>query len=244
MIELLWIILATFINGLVALLGVFTLGLKKESLEKVILGLVAFSAGALLSGGLFHLASKSLQNLTSNMTFGILIGGFTLFFVMEKFLHWHHCHEQEDDCPHPFTYLILIGDGLHNFIDGLVIAASFLVNASFGAITTILIIGHEIPQELGDFGVLLHGGMKKKKALFYNFISQLTAVVGGIIGFFIGSQFTQYLIPLAAGGFVYIAASDLIPEIRKENKIKDIVISFLLFFVGIGFMLALKLILG
>ncbi|MFW5983121.1 MAG: ZIP family metal transporter [bacterium] len=177
------------------------------------------------------------------MTFGILIGGFTLFFIMEKFLHWHHCHEQEGDCPHTFTYLILIGDGLHNFIDGLVIAASFLVDTSFGFITTILIIGHEIPQELGDFGVLLHGGMEKKKALCYNFLSQLTAVIGGVVGFFIGSSFTQYLLPLAAGGFVYIAASDLIPEISKEKKIKDIIISFLLFFAGIGFMLLLKMLL-
>jgi zinc and cadmium transporter len=135
---------------------------------------------------------------------------------------------------------------VHNFIDGLIIAASFLVSIPFGVITTLLIIGHEIPQELGDFGALVYGGFEKKKALLYNFASQLTAVAGGIVGFFIGGLggFTNMLLPFAAGGFLYIAASDLIPELHKEAKLSKALVSFLFFLIGISFMVSIKFLFG
>ncbi len=243
--TLLLILLATMINGLVAFVGAFSLFIKEKQLQKILMLLVAFSAGALLSGGMLHLLAESLEMLETETAFLITIFGFSLFFIIERFLHWHHCHEGKCDV-HSFTYMILIGDGVHNFIDGLIIAASFLVSVPFGVMTTILIIGHEIPQELGDFGALVHGGFDRRKALLFNFGSQLTAVAGGIIGFLIGGEawFTPLLLPFAAGGFFYIAASDLIPELHKESDLKKSILYFIFFLLGIGFMFATKFLLG
>jgi zinc and cadmium transporter len=240
---LLWILLATVIDGIVALVGVFSLFMKDKTLEKILLILVAFSAGALLSGGLLHLLAESIEHMEINSAFTILLFGFSLFFLIERFLHWHHCHKEKCDV-HTFTYLILFGDGVHNFIDGLVIAASFLVGIPFGIVTTLLIIGHEIPQELGDFGTLVYGGFGKIKALLFNFVSQLTCIIGGFIGYFVSgiSEFSIFLLPFAAGGFLYIAASDLIPELHKETKLSKSLLSFLFFLIGIGFMVFIKFI--
>jgi len=242
---LLWILLATIINSLIAFVGVITLWCNEKTLRKTLFILVAFSAGALLGGAFLHLAAESLEAMGANSVFLLLLTGFSVFFLLEKFLHWHHCHEGKCDV-HPFTYLILFGDGIHNFIDGLIIAASFLVNPAFGIVTTLMIISHEVPQELGDFGVLVYGGMKKKKALGYNFISQLVSVAGGIIGFLISGLggFQELLLPFAAGGFVYIAASDLIPELHKEIIPKKSILAFGFFLVGILFMLGIKLVFG
>jgi zinc and cadmium transporter len=240
--ALIWIILFCLLNGLIAFIGIFSLLLTKKSLNKLVLYLVAFSAGALLSGAFFHLITESLESFNSIQVFSYTITGFIIFFIMEKFLHWHHCHKQKCKI-HSFNYLILYGDGLHNFIDGLIIAASFIVSIPFGIITSILIISHEIPQELGDFGVLIYGGFSKLKALFYNFLSQLTCVIGGIIGFlFSGVQeFRIFLLPFAAGGFIYIAASDLIPEIRKEPSIIKSILYVLVFLIGIFILVLIKL---
>jgi len=193
---LFWILLATFLDSLIALIGAFTLGIKQKTLSKILFILVAFSTGALLAGGFLHLLAESLEKLTVFNSFLFLIIGFSTFFLMEKFLHWHHCHEGKCDI-HPYTVLILFGDGIHNFIDGLVIGVSFLVNVNFGIVTTLMIISHEIPQELGDFGVLLYGGMKKRDAIIYNFLSQLTCILGGLVGFAFSSTpyFISYVLP-------------------------------------------------
>ena len=206
MYVLLWIILATFIDGLVSLAGVFSLWVKEKLLNRIVFILVAFSAGALLSGAFFHLLPESLESLDAMKVFGFVLIGFILFFLIEKFLHWHHCHKTECKV-HPFTYLILIGDGVHNFFDGLIIAASFFVSVPFGIVTTLLILGHELPQELGDFAVLVYGGFSKTKALIYNFLSQLTAIIGGVVGYFLSTSIENivpYILPFAAGGFIYI----------------------------------------
>jgi zinc and cadmium transporter len=237
----LWILGATMVNSLIALVGIFTLWINKEFSRKIIYLLVALSAGAFLAGALFHLAAESLEHLSGNIVFGLMIFGFCLFFVAERFLWWHHCHEGECDV-HPVTYLILFGDGLHNFIDGAVIAASFFVSVTFGIITTLLIISHEVPQELGDFGVLVYGGFSERKALLYNFISQVVCILGALLVFFMGnvSEFTRYILPFAAGGFLYISASDLIPELHRERDKKHSFISFFVFLLGIFFMVGLK----
>lgn len=241
--TLILIIIATLVDGIVALAGAVTLAFKKETMKKLLGALVAFSAGALIAGAFFHIMPEALEEMEPLNLFMLVILGFVIFFLFEKFLFWHHCHK--DDCSvHPYTYLILFGDGIHNFIDGLIIAAAFLVDAGFGVITTLMIISHELPQELGDFAVLVHGGMKRRKALFYNFLSQLTAVAGGIIGYFIGSAvtaFVPFMLSFAAGGFIYIGASDLIPQLHEEKDIKKSLVSFVFFVVGILFMLALKL---
>ncbi len=172
-----WILAATIVNSLLALAGAFTLSMSRKRLGQIIFALVGFSAGALLSGAFFHLIAESIEIFAdTTLVFSVVLVGFIAFFLVEKLLHWHHCHN--GNCSHPVTPLILIGDGLHNFIDGLIIAASFLVNTNFGIITTLLIMGHELPQELGDFGVLIHGGFSRKKALFYNFLSQTTCIMG------------------------------------------------------------------
>lgn len=243
--TLIYILTATFIVGLLGLIGAFSFLIKKKSLEKLILILVAFAAGALLSGGFFHLLAETLETLTSITAFAYLLIGFVVFFSLEKILFWHHCHKGKCSV-HPFSYLILLGDGLHNIIDGLVIAASFIINIKFGIITTLLIISHEIPQELGNFGILLHGGFSRVKALVLNFLVQLTCIIGGIIGYFISSNnhFTIYLLPIAAGGFIYIAASDLIPELHNQKEFDKTVITFVFFVIGLSFMIITKLLLG
>ena len=239
---LLWIILATVINSLIALVGVFSLWCKEKLLKKILMSLVALSAGALLSGAFFHLIPESLESLTSTAVFTYVLVGFILFFIIERFLHWHHCHNGKCDV-HPVSYLILFGDGIHNFIDGIIIGVSFIVSIPFGITTTALILGHEIPQELGDFGVLVYSGFGKVKSLIANFIAQLTCILGGLVGYFLSSSvegIIPYILPFAAGGFIYISASDLVPELHKEPEIKKSITSFAFFIVGILLMLAIK----
>ena len=240
-----WILAATIINSLVALIGAVTLMFKEATLKRIVFILVAFSAGTLMGGALLHIAAESIEAVEANTLFLLMLAGFSLFFLLEKFLYWHHCHEGKCDV-HPYTYLILFGDGIHNFIDGLIIAASFFVNPAFGIITTIMIVSHELPQELGDFGILIHGVMHKKKALSYNFVSQLVSVLGGMIGFLLAGigGFDTLLLPFAAGGFIYIAASDLIPELHREVSKKKSILAFVFFLVGIAFMLATKIAFG
>ncbi len=244
--TLLLILLATIINGFVGLIGVLTLWLRDRALQKILIILVAFSAGALMSGALFHMMAESLETMETIIAFSYLMVGFIVFFLIERFLHWRHCHEADRCEVHPFTQLVLIGDGIHNFIDGLVIAASFMVNPGFGFLTTLIIILHEIPQEIGDFGVLVYGGYEKLRALGLNFLVQLISVVGGIVGFFLlyTPESIGFLLPFAAGGFIYIAASDLIPELHKEEDMKRSTLSFIFFIIGILFLLGVKLFLG
>lgn len=162
---------------------------------------------------------------------------------MERFLHWRHCHEEGACKTHAFTYLTLVGDGFHNFIDGMVIAASFMASFQLGVVTTLAIILHEIPQELSDFAILVYGGFTKKKALLFNFASALMAIIGALTGYFISDfvqGFSNFIMPLTAGGFIYIAMSDLIPEVHKESNQKRATLAFVAFLLGIVFMAAAK----
>ncbi|UCG95501.1 MAG: ZIP family metal transporter, partial [archaeon] len=165
-------------------------------------------------------------------------------FVLEQFIHWHHCHKVRHELK-AFSYLKLIGDGVHNFIDGLIIAGSFLVNVNLGIVTTLAVAMHEIPQEVGDFGVLVYGGMKKMRALEFNFLMATTAILGGVLGFFLSGFIggsTVFLLPFAAGNFIYIASSDLIPEIKNKESLKKSLLHFLVFVLGILFMLLIKMV--
>jgi zinc and cadmium transporter len=162
---------------------------------------------------------------------------------MERYLHWRHCHEGATCKIHAFTYLNLIGDGFHNFFDGMIIAASFIVSFKLGFITTLAIILHEIPHELGNFAVLVYGGFTKKKALFFNFVTALMAMIGAIAGYLINDlirNFSSFILPLTAGGFIYIATSDLIPELHKENDLKRSTAAFFAFLLGIALMALAK----
>ena len=241
---LIYIIIATIIISLGALVGIFFLFSKEESIEKIILFLVSLSAGTLMGGAFFHLLPEALDTLPPQQTFSIVLLSFIIFFIIEKIFHWRHCHKGGECEIHSFGPMNLIGDSIHNFIDGLIIAATFIVDVNLGVTTTLAIAFHEIPQEVGDFSVLIHAGYKKIKALFLNYFVALTVVIGGIVGYFISFSLEDLivkLLPFAAGGFLYISTSDLIPEIRKETKIKKSLISFIFFLLGLLIMYLTKM---
>jgi len=237
-----WILGSTIVVSLISLIGVFTLGIKDKLLHKVIFVLVGFSAGALIGGAFLHILPEALEKTQSIIVFYSVVSGFGLFFLLERYFHWRHCHDQ--DCRiHAFTYLNLFGEGFHNFIDGVAIAASFTISIRLGVVTTLAIVLHEIPKEIGNFGVLIYGGFSKRKALLYNFLSGLMAVIGALAGYFLlgfSSSFSDFIMPITAGGFIYIAASDLIPEMHKESNQLRATLAFIAFILGIVFMALTK----
>jgi zinc and cadmium transporter len=244
MATLLWILGATFIVSLLAFLGILTLLLKKNLLKKILMALVSLSAGALLGGAFLHLIPEATEQCSSQLIFIYILIGFLVFLFIEKILHWHHCHNQECHV-HSFAHMNLIGDTMHNFIDGLIIAAGFIAGVPVGIATTIAVALHEIPQEIGDFGVLIYAGFKKTKALFINFITALSAILGGLVGYFLSTYAESamvFFLPFAAGSFIYIAATDLIPEIKKETNIRKSLINFFVILIGITIMYSLKFI--
>jgi len=239
---LFYIILTTFTISLLSFCGAVFLYKRDKHLSRAIILLVGLSTGTLLGGAFFHLIPESLDTLDINEVSLLVVISFSLFYLIERFLHWHHCHDKECEA-HAVGYINLIGDSLHNFIDGLIVAAAFAVDIKFGIVTGIALAVHELPQELGDFGVLIHYGFTKQKALLYNFIVGLMSLVGGVIGYFALSILDTgipYLLPIAAGGFIYISTSDLIPELKKDEDSTSSFYSFMLFLVGILIMYFLK----
>jgi zinc and cadmium transporter len=233
--------------SLLSLVGVLTLSVQKKYIRKAILYLVSFAVGALFGDALIHLLPEAFENIGSSLTVSLLVlSGIVIFFVLEKFVCWRHCHIIESEKHyHPVVVMNLVGDFIHNFLDGIIIGASYVVSIPLGLATTIAVVLHEIPQEIGDFGVLIHGGLSVKKALLYNFFSALAALLGLFLVFAFGSfasSFSIYLLPVAAGGFLYIAGSDLIPELKHETKIAASIGQLLAIILGIGVMMALLLI--
>jgi len=247
-------VLATLAVSIISVVGILTLIFSDQQIKKFLIFLVAISAGTMIGGAFLHLLPESLILSTGLTPYLLVIAGFLFFFIVEKFLHWHHSHQNPGcDCDHHhhdksiLSYMTLVADSFHNLIDGLVIAASFAVNPAIGFVTTLAVITHEIPQEISHFGVLLYGGFSKAKALWYNFLSATVSILGAIVGVLISLQtntFTQILLPITAGGFLYIAASDLIPEINHETSWGRSLASLLFFVVGIGIMYVSKLFLA
>lgn len=243
---------SVFIISLVSFVGVFALSLKEQLLRKYIFLLVSLAVGALLGDAFIHLIPEALETTSDPTMLSLaIILGILIFFILEKVLHWHH-HQTETQIVteelhqsphpvhpehiHPVGKMILVSDGVHNFIDGLIIGVSYLVSIEVGIATTIAIILHEIPQEIGDFGVLIHSGYSKVKAMWFNFLSALTAIFGTIIALFIGSSseiLISWIVPLTAGGFIYIAMSDLIPEMHKTKSIKASILQLTAVLVGV-----------
>lgn len=229
--------------SLISLVGVFTLSLNENTLRKYIFMFISIAVGALLGDAFIHIIPEAFEN-NANPTLisSLIITGIILFFILEKLLHWHHHGEKEEsEIVHPVGKLVLLSDGVHNFLDGIIIGASFMISIPVGIATTIAVILHEIPQEIGDFAVLLHSGYTRQRALWLNFLSAFMAILGATIFFMLG-EFAQtassYLLPIAAGGFIYIAMSDLIPELHKAEQdkrsilqITAIIIGFLMMFV-------------
>lgn len=228
----------------ISLVGIFFLAMSENLFKKLLLMLVSFASGTLLGGAFLHLIPEALLSnagvVESENLFFTILAGILTFFLLEKFL-WRHCHERE--CPiHVFAYLSLLGDGVHNFIDGVIMATSFMVNIPLGLATTFAVVTHEIPQEIGDFGILVYGGLSKAKALFFNLVSALMAVLGALFMFVFAPYLPSlaYFLVFAAGSFIYIATTDLIPELQKERDAWRSLIQFVLLLLGILLMLLLK----
>lgn len=234
--TLAYILVSVAVISLASLIGVLTIFFRKKTLEKSLLALVGFSVGAMLAAAFLDLIPESIEaSGKAGDIFLLVLFGFIVFLVLEKILFWRHCHEGKCDV-HAFTYLNLFGDGLHNFFDGMIVAASFMASVPLGVATSIAVIAHEIPQEIGDFGVLVYGGFSKRKALTYNFLTALTAVFGALVVYFSGvnvEALKTIVFPFAAGGFIYIAGVDLIPELHKERDLKKSALHVLLIVAGI-----------
>jgi len=214
--------LSVILVSLVSLVGVFFIYLKDAVMKKYVLMFVSLAVGALLGDAFIHLIPEAFAEISDPVLVSILIiSGMLLFFLVEKFLHWHHHDVDEHNHIKPVGKMILISDGIHNLVDGIIIGISYMAGVEVGIATTIAVILHEIPQEIGDFGVLLHAGYTKAKALLFNFYSALLSIAGVAISFFVGEYvhiITDWFIPIAAGGFIYIAVADLIPEIHRSVK--------------------------
>jgi len=229
-----WILASGVLMSAIALIGAVTLVLSEKQLERCLMPLVAMAAGTLLGGALFHMIPGALAaGIEPLDAFAWVVVGFAMFLALEQFLHWHHCHRRDADCRHPLGYLILAGDALHNFIGGLAVAGAFLVDVRIGIMAWIAAAAHEVPQELGDFGVLVYSGWSRGRALLFNVLSALSFLVGGIVAYLASFRLdVAFLLPLAAGNFLYIAASDLVPEVNKPRNLGHGAGHFLFFLAG------------
>lgn len=240
----LWsIILANLIVSSGSLIGVLTIAIKPNILNKFLLPLVSLSAGTMLGASFLHLLPESLETLEPHLSLQLALFSIIIFFLLERLLHWRHCHDEAHLAKHTLGYMNLFGDAIHNFIDGLLIAAAFVADPTLGLISVLAIALHEIPQEIGDFGVLIHSGFSRSRALLANLLVSLTAVFGGVVGYFLSHStelFAGYLIPVAAGGFIYIAAADLIPELKEGKSSQKTIVNILTFILGISLMALLS----
>lgn len=227
--------------SLVSFIGLMAISINLEKLKKGLLFLVSFAAGSLLGDAFIHLIPEAFEDSeNASIVPFMILAGFIIFFILEKILCWRHCHvPTSEDHPHPVAINNLIGDGFHNLIDGMIIAGSFLVSIPLGIATSIAVLLHEIPQEIGDFGILLHAGFNKKKALLFNYLSALTALVGASLTLIVGTALESKQVIMVAftiGGFIYIAAADLIPEMKKETNFRKSWFQLLSLILGIGVM--------
>ncbi len=234
-------LVSVFLVSLISFIGILFISIKPDKLNKILLLLVSFAAGSLFGDSIIHLLPEVFEQIENTLNTSLLvIAGIFIFFVLEKFVRWRHCHiPTSKEHPHPMVTMNLIGDLIHNLIDGMIIGASYSVSIPIGIATTIAVIMHEIPQEIGDFGVFLHGGLSIKKALIINFLSALTAVFGGVISLIVGPAVKHYsliLLPLTAGGFIYIAGSDLIPELQGCETPQMSFLQLIAMACGVGIM--------
>ncbi len=226
------ILIATLLLTLASLSGALVLSMRPERVTRISAWLVAFASGSLIGGAFFHLVPESLR--LGNSTFPMLVAGILSFFALEKFLCWQHCHEARCEV-HNFTYLNLVGDCIHNFVDGLIIAGAFLVSVEVGIVTTAVVLFHEVPQEIGEFGVLTYGGFSAGRAVLINGLTGATAIFGGLLGYLFSTHvraLQPLLLPFAAGAFAYIALADLIPELHRRRRLGESAVQFALMIVG------------
>lgn len=239
----LYSLVSVVIVSLLSLLGVITLAIKEKNLNSVLLLMVSFAVGALFGDAFIHLLPEAAKDGFSLEIALYILSGIIAFYILEKVIRWRHCHQIDCEVhPHHLAPINLIGDGMHNFLDGMLIGGAYLASIPLGIATTVAIVLHEIPKEIGSFGILLHAGLSRWRAIGFNFLSALVAILGTILAILIGQkaqQFAIYLIPFTIGGFIYIAGSDLIPETHKETSIPRSLLQLLAVVAGIGVMLVL-----
>lgn len=237
----LYALISTLVVSAISLIGIVLFALKSDNLQKILLLLVSFSVGALLGNSFFHLIPESYFHIeNSNLTSWLILSGFLLFFIIHQLLHTRQAiHLNDTTKIKPYGYLSLYADGIHNFTDGILIGATWLFSPELGLATTITVILHEIPQEISDFGILLKAGFTKRKALLYNFIAATSAILGTILALWLGHEvehFSIYVLPIAAGGFVYLAGTSLLPEVLKNTKKGNWIHYSLFVLMGLGLM--------
>lgn len=244
--TIVYIFASVIVVSLVSLIGVIYLALQPQTLKRLLFWLISFAAGTMLGGAFLHLLPELTANggLTMSISLSIL-AGILVFFALEKIIHWHHCHmPTEHEHPHPLAFTNVIGDGLHNFLDGVIIAGSYFISPAAGLATTLAVVLHEIPQEIGDFGVLIHAGLSRGRAIVFNAFSALTAVIGAAAAVWlhnITEQMTAYITAVAIGGFIYIAVGDLLPELKKDSKLLDSLRQLIGIILGVTMMAGLLL---
>jgi len=239
-----WALASVIFVSLLSLVGIAFVSVNEEKLRRIVFVMVSLAVGALFGDAFIHLLPETFEHTKSPIEGSLyVLAGIFMFFVLEKFLRWRHEHVMDSaEQVHPLGYMNLAADAVHNFIDGMIIGGSYLVSPAVGFTTTVAIVFHEIPHELGNFFVLLHARFTVRKALLYNLISAVFAILGSITALLIGSQvagFSRYIVPFAAGGFIYIAGSDLVPELHKEIRLHKSLIQLLSIGAGIGVMLLL-----
>jgi len=244
--EWLYAIGSVVLVSLISLVGVVTISLGESKLNRIVFVLVGLATGALFGDAFIHLLPQAFETSTNKVGTAVyVLAGIFVFFVLEKFLLWRHEHVVHKEGPaHHVGLMNLVADGLHNLIDGMLIGASYLVGIKIGLATTLAVVLHELPQEMGDFGILLHAGFSRTRALVFNFLSASLAIMGAVIALLIGAKaatFSSFMLPITAGGFIYIAGSDLVPELHKENDPAKSLLQFLALSVGVGLMLLLLL---
>jgi zinc and cadmium transporter len=233
--TLTWIILAGVAMSLLALIGAVTLVLPERLFQKLVPPLVALAAGSLTGGALLHLLPVAVTTMGNTLAvYELVIVGFLAFFMLEQFLHWHHCHRPVSQHGH-LGYLILLADGVHNFLGGLAVGSAFLADVRLGVVTWTAAALHEVPQELGDFGILVHAGWSKTRALAFNLASAATFLLGGLAVYLLSADVdVAWLVPLAAGNFLYIAAVDLTPGLTVEPEARHKVLLTAMFVLGVA----------
>jgi zinc and cadmium transporter len=245
--EQVWVyaIASVLIVSVVSLIGVVTLSIHNDKLQKWLLYLVSFSVGALLGDVFLHILPEMAEEGLSVSDGGYILAGILIFFILERFILWQHHHGGEhEESVHSVAYLTVVGDSLHNFLDGMIIASAYLISIPVGVATTLAVVFHEIPQEIGNFAILIHGGWSKSKALLYNFLSALAAVLGAIVVLvFIGNEVEapRWLLSMGVASFIYIAMADIIPQLNEEKNGKKSILQLAWLVVGIGVMAVLLL---
>ncbi len=249
MIVLIEIFLSVLLISLISLVGSGLIFFRKINFKEKIYYMISFAAGTMLAAAFFDIIPESFNEIGLN-SINYILGGIILFLLIEKYIHWHHCNTERCEEKHkkvkPYVFLNLIGDGLHNFIDGAVIAAAYMTNFELGLITTFSVAVHELPQEIGDFSILLKGGLKFKQGILFNFITALAAFLGMFLAITASKyieNLTPILLSIAAGGFIYLSLSDIVPETHKETEPKKIFKQTLLMILGIALVYGLMMIL-